>query len=216
MKSPAITYCLFMSIQAAPVMAMQAPPAAPSDVTVSADSLVTALRHGGYVVVFRHAHTDRSKMDDRDWSLSNRSTQRNLSDRGADDARRIGQAMASSRIPVGEILASPMFRTRETAEHAFGRAESTELLRSRRTTPEARALLTTGPERGVNRVLVTHNAYINRYLSAHGHGRIGEGDAVVVRPLADGKYEVLGRITLEQWLELARSAYEERSDSPHR
>jgi len=166
------------------------------------DTLVAALRRGGYVLVFRHAHTDRSKMDDQTWSLADRSTQRNLSGRGAEEAKRIGRAMAALRIPIGDVLTSPMFRTRETADLAFPRADTTELLRSRGSTPEARALLTMAPAPGTNRVLVTHNAYIGRHLSDRGLGRIQEGDVVMVRPLGEGGFEVLGKITVGQWEQL--------------
>lgn len=164
-----------------------------ADTTVS--RLFDELRKGGLVLVFRHTHTDRSKMDDDHMSLADRATQRNLSDRGAEEARRIGTALTTLGIPVGEVLASPMFRTRETAELAFGRADTTELLRRRGREDEARALLTRVPADGRNRMLVTHNAYLNRYFQSSGHGSIGEGDAVVVRPTVEG-YEVLGRIRL--------------------
>ena len=189
---------LFLSLLAAAPLAAQSPDttAARAD---SARRLVDELRAGGYVVVFRHAHTDRSKMDDHGMSLADRATQRNLSDQGAAQAKEIGRRIAARGIPVGEVLASPMFRTRETAEHAFGRADTTELLRQRGSAPEARELLTTPPAPGTNRVLVTHNAYIGRYLKAINNGQIGEGDAVVVRPLGDGRYDVVGRLNGTEW-----------------
>jgi phosphohistidine phosphatase SixA len=165
----------------------------------TARRLVDALRAGGYVIVFRHAHTDRSKMESADWSLADRSTQRNLSAQGSEEAAAIGRAAGALGVPVGEVLASPMYRTRETAEHAFGRADTTELLRTRGAAPEARALLTAAPAPGTNRVLVTHNAYIHRHLGPAGHGQIGEGDAVVVRPMGDAGFEVLGRIRVGEW-----------------
>ena len=48
--------------------------------------------------------------------------QRNLTDGGRADARAIGAAIRSLGIPIGEVLASPFCRTRETAELIFGRA----------------------------------------------------------------------------------------------
>ena len=174
-------------------------PAAAQPAPDSARRVVDELKTGGYVVVFRHAHTDRSKMDDERMSLADRATQRNLSEQGAAQAKDIGRRIAARGIPIGEVLASPRFRTRETAEHAFGRADTTELLRQRGSAPEARELLTTPPRAGTNRILVTHNAYIGRYLKAINNGQIGEGDAVVVRPLGDGRYDVLGRINGDAW-----------------
>jgi phosphohistidine phosphatase SixA len=161
--------------------------------------LIDSVKAGGYVIVFRHAHTDRSRMEQQGWTLEDRSSQRNLSDRGVEESRHIGHAFKALGVPVGEVLASPMFRTRETAEHAFGAADTTELLRQRGSTPEARALLTRATNRGMNRVLVTHNAYLHRYFEGSGHGRIGEGDAVIVRPQRDTGFAVLGRINLSDW-----------------
>jgi phosphohistidine phosphatase SixA len=168
----------------------------------AARRLVDALRAGGYVLVFRHAHTERGE-GVVDTSLTDRRWQRNLSDQGAEQARAIGRAARALGVPVGDVLASPMFRTRETAEHAFGRADTTGLLGMRNAAPEARALLTAAPPAGTNRVLVTHNAYINRWLGPSGNGQIGEGDAVVVRPLGDAGFDVLGRIRVDEWARLA-------------
>ncbi|HJU72166.1 MAG TPA: histidine phosphatase family protein [Gemmatimonadaceae bacterium] len=167
--------------------------------SAAADSVLAELRHGGLVLVFRHAHTDRSKMDDNNWSLADRTTQRNLSERGVEESKGIGAGMAALGIRVGQVLASPMYRTRETAEHAFGRVDTTEFLRSRRTAPEALALLTSAPEAGVNRVLVTHNAYIMHHFTSRGHGEIAEGEAIVVRPLGVDGFTVLRRIKVGEW-----------------
>jgi phosphohistidine phosphatase SixA len=170
-----------------------------ADTAAAANPILDSLKTGGYVIVFRHAHTDRSKMEQQGWSLADRSTQRNLSERGAEESHTIGHAFKALGIPVGEVLASPMFRTRETAEHAFGRADTTELLRSRGSAPGARELLTRPTATGMNRILVTHNAYLHRHFGPSGHGEIGEGDAVVARPKGDGGFEVLGRIRLSDW-----------------
>lgn len=128
-------------------------------------------------------------MESSDFSLADRSTQRNLSEQGVTDATHIGHRAKALGIPVAEVLASPMFRTLESAQHAFGRADTTELLRSRGASAEARALLTSAVASGQNRVLVTHNAFLHRYFRPFGLGQIGEGDAVVVRPLGD-RFEV--------------------------
>ena len=169
--------------------------AAPS---LPTDSIVTLLRSGGLVLVFRHAHTDRSKMEDQNFSLADRTTQRNLSDQGVAQATHIGERVKALGVPIGEVFSSPMFRTLESAQHAFGRADTTELLRSRGSSPEARELLTRSVQQGQNRVLVTHNGYLNRYFGSLGHGQIGEGDAVIVRPQGD-QFSVLGRFRVDDW-----------------
>ena len=86
-----------------------------------ASSLVRRLRGGGYVLAFRHAATDFS-MTDKTRDLRNCSRQRNLNADGRRQARRIGKAFRRLGIPVGQVLASPFCRTRETARLAFGHA----------------------------------------------------------------------------------------------
>jgi phosphohistidine phosphatase SixA len=84
----------------------------------AAAALIRALREGGVVVVLRHAITDRGQVDRGD--LSDRAAQRNLSEAGRAQARAIGRAMAALGVPLGEVLTSPVFRARDTAELAFG------------------------------------------------------------------------------------------------
>ena len=104
--------------RAALLLALSAPAAARTAEGEAAAALVAALRAGGHVAVMRHAITDRSQLDTGD--LLNRAGQRNLSDAGRAQARRLGAAFAALRIPLGEVLASPVFRARDTAEIAFG------------------------------------------------------------------------------------------------
>jgi len=171
--------------------------AATEPATLPADSIVSLLRGGGLVMVFRHAHTDRSKMDEQNFSMTDRATQRNLSEQGVQQATHIGERVRALHVPIGQVYASPMFRTVESATYAFGRADTTELLRARGSSEEARALLTQAVPGGENRVLVTHNAYFHRHLETTlGGATIAEGDAVIVRPLGS-QFEVLGRIRVD-------------------
>jgi phosphohistidine phosphatase SixA len=80
--------------------------------------LLRAIRAGGVVVVLRHAITDRTQADRGD--LADRAGQRNLSEAGRAQARAIGRAFGRLAVPLGQVLASPVFRARDTAELAFG------------------------------------------------------------------------------------------------
>lgn len=84
----------------------------------AAADLVARLRAGGHVVVMRHGITDRTQRDTG--NLLDRAGQRNLSDAGRAQSIRTGRAFAALGIPLGEILTSPVFRARDTAELAFG------------------------------------------------------------------------------------------------
>ena len=108
-------------------LALIAPAAAaaqtPAAVPLRGAELLAALRGGGFVLYFRHADTDWKQNDTRGMNLEDCAAQRNLSDRGRENARAIGAAIRALAIPIGSVLASPLCRTVETAMLAFGVAE---------------------------------------------------------------------------------------------
>ncbi len=77
------------------------------------------LRNGGQVVLLVHADAPGTG-DPANFDIENCRTQRNLSDRGRQQARRIGALFAARAAPVEEVLTSRWCRTRETATLAFG------------------------------------------------------------------------------------------------
>ena len=161
---------------------------------------------GGYTIVVRHARTDQTSIDEKDYSLTDRTTQRNLSGAGVGDAKLIGKIMRDAKVPFGEIIASPMFRTMETAQMAFGTPTASPTLRQVDPSPEQRALIAKAPAPGTNRALVTHHFVIERNVPGITPGAIGEGEAVVVRTAADGSIELVGRFLLADWQRLAGPA----------
>jgi phosphohistidine phosphatase SixA len=177
----------------------------PADTTEpSADSLIKALKQGGYTIILRHARTDRSYMDDpRTAPLDDRTKQRNLSEAGVADARAIGFVMRTAQIPFGEIVSSPMFRAKETAQMAFGEPTLSKELMSLTATPEQRALVAKVPAHGTNRAIVTHHFIIERYVPGIKLGDIGESEATVIRSAPNGDIQMVGRFTLADWNRLS-------------
>ena len=82
--------------------------------------LLGRLREGGFVLYLRHTSTDFSQNDARMQSYEDCAHQRNLTDRGREEARVLGEHVKRLKIPIGEVLASPFCRTMETARLAFG------------------------------------------------------------------------------------------------
>jgi hypothetical protein len=80
-----------------------------------------ALRQGGKVILLRHAHVDIREGIGRH-SPGNCAQEVNLSSRGVDQAKRIGEAFRAYGIAVGEVLSSPYCRCIDTGKLAFGRA----------------------------------------------------------------------------------------------
>ena len=187
---------------AAPAAAQKA--AAP--VLPGAD-LLAAQRAGGYVIYIRHADTDHRQSDQRTGRFEDCTTQRNLTDRGREHARAIGEAIRALGIPIGAVLASPLCRTMETAVLAFARADREPATRETGSLPPGspdryaalRKLLSTPVAGGANTVIVAH-AY--PYYTLVGGQYLEEGEADVVRPRG-ADFEIVARVGLAQWRSLA-------------
>ena len=171
------------------------------------EALMAELRRGGYTVILRHARTDRSFQEVREYVPKERSAQRNLTDDGIRDAALMGVVFRKYGIAFAEIVSSPMFRTVETAEMAAGTPTSVTMdLRVIPSTPAQATLIARAPAAGTNRLLVTHHFVIETHVPGVSPGEIGESEAVVVRPTGDGKVALVGRITLDDWRALANPA----------
>jgi broad specificity phosphatase PhoE len=171
-------------------------------------SLGDQLRRGGVILVIRHAATDFSKPDQDPVDLKDCRTQRNLSDAGRRDARRIGQGVRRLRLRIGAVLSSPFCRTLETARLAFGRAKVNLALLNTITTDHnaawqrqiraARRLLAAKPASGRITVLVTHGSVVGDATGL----TLEEGETLVFRPLGGLRFRLLGRILPGGWAAL--------------
>jgi len=81
-----------------------------------ADEPFERLRAGGLVILMRHAQTVPGTGDPPGFRLNDCATQRNLSEEGRDQARRIGEKLRAERVPVDRVLTSAWCRCRDTAE----------------------------------------------------------------------------------------------------
>src|SRR5262245_2403480 len=91
---------------------------------VAADEEVWALlKGGGQVILIRHAITTPGVGDPPGMRVDDCSTQRNLTDEGRRDARRVGETFRTRGLVVDRVLSSPWCRCLETARLAFGRSE---------------------------------------------------------------------------------------------
>src|SRR5690606_29222787 len=77
------------------------------------------LREGGHVVLMRHAYS-LGAADPPGFDIEKCDTQRNLSDRGRQQARRIGSLFAARAAPVERVLSSRLCRALDTGRIAFG------------------------------------------------------------------------------------------------
>jgi phosphohistidine phosphatase SixA len=86
-----------------------------------ADPVAAALRAGGCAVLIRHAQTVAGVGDPPGFRVDMCSTQRNLSEDGRAQARRIGQWFSTRGLKPRSVQTSAWCRCKDTADLAFGR-----------------------------------------------------------------------------------------------
>jgi phosphohistidine phosphatase SixA len=172
-----------------------APSAADAD-----EKLWSLLQKGGHVVLMRHAVTTPGVGDPPGFRLEDCSTQRNLTDGGRQDAKRVGAAFRARGAAIERVLTSPWCRCVETAKLAFGNAETSTALSNLFTHPENRdrqvremKLLVVRPKTG-NRVLVSHGATISALAGVS----LDTAEMLIVTPQAQGGFVVQGRLSVPQ------------------
>ncbi len=159
-----------------------------------------ALRGGGHVALLRHALAPGTG-DPAEFAIGDCSTQRNLSDEGRAQARRIGERLRANGITAARVFTSKWCRCRDTAaELGFGAARDLPALnsffrRTERRAPQTRALKDwlAAQDLSTPVVLVTHQVNISALAGTYA----ASGELVIVRPDADGEVEVVGRIATQ-------------------
>lgn len=155
------------------------------------------LRKGGHVALIRHALAPGTG-DPPGFTLGDCATQRNLSDEGREQARRIGDLFRENGIPQASVFTSAWCRSHETAELLqLGPVTVLDPLNSffqRRSEGErqTRALADWIAEQDAlpPAVLVTHQVNITSLTGVFP----GSGEIVVVGREPDGGIVVRGRI----------------------
>jgi phosphohistidine phosphatase SixA len=169
-------------------------------VSGSEAALWEALRTPGHLAVMRHALAPGTG-DPPQFDLADCRTQRNLSDEGRAQARRIGARFRANGMPAAQVYTSQWCRCRETAELLeLGPVTELTALNSffreyDQRAPQTRALrewITAG-ELASPVVLVTHQVNITALTGVFP----SSGEIVVLRREAGGEIEVLGRIATQ-------------------
>jgi phosphohistidine phosphatase SixA len=185
------------------------PPATPRQI-LALSELIPKLRGGGYVIHLRHAATEPERPDLRIEDPSDCGTQRQLSEGGREQSRRMGEAFRALGVPVGAVRSSPYCRCLDTARLAFGRVEADPGLVSslpageteaKRLAAALRARLGSSPAQGTNDVLVGH---MSNLKEATGIWPEPEGVAHVFEPLAGGGTRLVAEIRPDEWTALAQ------------
>jgi phosphohistidine phosphatase SixA len=182
---------------------------------LSGKALRDELKKGGYILYFRHFHTDHTKwhedpikpkhgeMTVKDF-LASCDQQRALTDFGRRRSKDVGSFITKQAIPIGVVLSSPYCRAVESATLLAGRKPDDtpyELLNpGGKLTYEVmaknvRPYLGKIPKSGTNTILVAHRPQMDdiRFIE--------EGECFVLKPLGNGKFNVVASIYDSDWYE---------------
>jgi phosphohistidine phosphatase SixA len=178
--------------------------------TLTGAKLVQALRHGGYVIVMRHASSPQAPPAKDAANPDNPGDERQLDERGITTATSMGKTIRSLDIPIGEVLSSPTYRALETIRYAkLGEphvvAELGENGKSMQASSAGQAewlrhRVTVFPKR-TNTLLVTHYPNLTAAFPKEAAG-LQDGEALVFGPDGAGGATLVARIKIEDWLRL--------------
>lgn len=177
-------------------------------------SLLDSLREGGYIFYARHAEATVG-VDQPNLNFYDCATQRNLSDRGREQAVTYGENLRRLNIPVRlPVPTSPFCRNVETTQLAFeeenvqidpfwvdiymlsapiGQWEQSRILNT------LQVVLQSLPEPGTNTVIIGHS-----FPRGVGLGRIPNMGTVIIRPYGQGRgFEIVDRLTLNDFTALS-------------
>ncbi|MCW5653473.1 histidine phosphatase family protein [Hydrogenophaga sp.] len=155
----------------------------------------TLLREGGCVLLMRHAQTEPGVGDPPNFRLGDCGTQRNLSEAGRQQARRVAAALVRERVRIDQVRSSAWCRCVDTAMLAFGQSTAWPPINSffgsdgrERQTREVQAALS-GWMAPRNLALVTHQVNITALTGE----TPAMGEIFLVRPGPTNRLRVLAR-----------------------
>lgn len=86
------------------------------------NTVVSLLKEEGKIVFIRHSIAPGGG-DPENFSLKDCSTQRNLSKKGIEQSKQIGEFFKKNKVIISKVLSSQWCRCKDTAFHAFGKYE---------------------------------------------------------------------------------------------
>jgi broad specificity phosphatase PhoE len=156
------------------------------------------MKAGGHILMIRHALAPGTG-DPANFQIGDCSTQRNLDDRGREQAKAIGDRLRTTGITSARVYSSQWRRCLETAELLeMGTVAQLPALNSfyeltQDREPNLKALrkfIAEQPSEGVLIILVTHLVTI----SAIANEGVSSGEGVLLKLNEDSPYEIVGRL----------------------
>ena len=160
--------------------------------------MIERMKAGGHILMIRHALAPGTG-DPANFRIGDCSTQRNLDDRGREQAGAIGKFLQSKGITSARVYSSQWCRCLETAELIdMGSVAELPALNSfyeltRDREPNLKVLkkfIAQQPSDGVLVILVTHFVTI----SAIANESVSSGEGVLLKLSRDAPYEIVGHL----------------------
>ncbi len=205
LASPALSFLILCGCATS---ASQEPPQRPGD------PLVARLKEGGYVLYFRHGRTDASNQDRQDkpewWKSCDPKRHRLLSDEGRAQMETVGSNMRALKIPVAKVFTSEYCRAVDSAlllqlmpitqSAVLNYADAQRYVKRNdaQIIAELRTLFSEKPLEGKNTILVGHVLGVNPPIDPV-FSQLVEAEAIVMKPLGEGKFDIVGRVTVDKW-----------------
>ena len=166
---------------------------------LSGTTLVDHMRHGGYVLLMRHASSPTILPDKQSVDPDNIALERQLDEK----------AIKKLGIPVGAVLSSPTYRALETVRlAAFGTAKTFPQLGDGGHSMQASAVanqadwlreqVSDQPTPGSNTIIVTHMPNIVASFDGM-EGDLTDGEALVFQPKGNGKSDLVAKVKIDDW-----------------
>lgn len=179
---------------------------------LNGSALLAALRRGGYVLFMRHPEATvgiDANFDVVPGWPQQCELQRNLSERGKQDARAVGNYLRAAKVPISTVISSQYCRARETARLlGFSQVDQRPEWNFQVNQPPVAnaaalrlATLAKPPRTGSNTLIVSHfHPKTNEQDAPLSSAALGE--VLVFRPAGTRTFFV-GRIPLEDWPKLS-------------
>ena len=184
--------------------------------SVDMNALVAGMKQGGYVVVMRHAPTNRDQADTRPLDYDDTVHQRLLSAKGRDVATQVGDAFRTLGIPIGTVYTSKYNRAVETGKLIGGGEVSPTIdvtegglvatpIENDRRSAALKKLAATAPSAGKNTLIVTHKPNL---VEAFGEEWLDSKDAeaAVFKPDGSGELALVARVQAAEWIKAAKGS----------
>jgi phosphohistidine phosphatase SixA len=181
--------------------------------SLSGPVLASALKSGGYVILMRHASSPAKPPEKGAAQPDNLAVERELDAPGRGSARAMGEALKALRLPIATVYSSPTYRALQTVKLASLPAAQTfpelgdggQSMQTLGQGPGAwlRAKVAETPRPGSDTLIVTHLPNITAAFGSSAP-EVKDGESLVFRPDGRGGAELVGRIPIEEWPQLAK------------